>query len=164
LKGGVLESKTKELFMLIKNHYSTDKVDYLRDRTFIKAIKRKEGKAWKKRIKRDFKNACSYNMEDRYANKMHIATTIKTYAKDNRIAFVSGGVDCDGGMWNNNVKIISNPSISKLISIESEFNYYSEGMSWHRYMTVEDAEKLRETSRDLAMESFENGHSHTIRI
>ena len=150
--------------MLIKNHYSTDKVDYLRDRTFIKAIKRKEGKAWKKRIKRDFKNACSYNMEDRYANKMHIATTIKTYAKDNRIAFVSGGVDCDGGMWNNNVKIISNPSISKLISIESEFNFYSEGMSWHRYMTVEDAEKLRETSRDLAMESFENGHSHTIRI
>ena len=34
--------------MLIKNHYSTDKVDYLRDRTFIKAIKRKEGKDWKK--------------------------------------------------------------------------------------------------------------------
>ena len=59
--------------------------------------------------------------------------------------------------------------INKLIMIHFQFdeeNYYcyAEGHQWHRYMTVEDAEKLRETSRDLAMESYENGHSHTIKI
>ena len=150
--------------MLIKNHHSTDKVDYLRDETLIKAIKKKEGKAWKKRIKRNFKNACSNKMEDRYANKMDIANIIKIYAENNKIAFVYGGVDCDGGMWDNKVRIISNPSVNKLIRVEENYYCYAEGHQWHRYMTVENAEKLRETSRDLAMESHENGHSHTIRI
>tara|TARA_B100000945_G_scaffold315702_1_gene315307 strand:- start:7151 stop:7438 length:288 start_codon:yes stop_codon:yes gene_type:complete len=95
---------------------------------------------------------------------MNIANIIKIYAENNKIAFVCGGVDCDGGMWNDRVSIISNPSVNKLIRVEENYYCYAEGHQWHRYMTVENAEKLRETNRDLAMESHENGHSHTIRI
>lgn len=123
-------------------------------------------KRTKKMIKKVWNKSKSKSnkVKDSYDYKMDIANIIKIYTEDNRIAFVCGGVDCDGGMWENRVRIISNPSITKLINIEENYYCYAEGHQWHRYMTVEDAEKLRETSRDLAMESYENGHSHTIRI
>lgn len=148
--------------MIIKKHWSTDMVDHLRDEEIISLFKNKYGKNWKKRIKYYFKEGC--RMKDRYAKKIEMENIIKTYTVNDKIAFVYGGVDCDGGMWNNKVRLIPNPSINKLLNVEHEYYFYAEGSQWHQYMKVEDAVLLTESNRDLAMESFENGHSHTIRI
>ena len=70
-------------------------------------------------------------------------------------------MDADCVSWGNRVDIVS----SSYLQIEKMLNDVyegSEGSIDFYYEKPSIAEKLTETSRDLAMESFEEGHPHVV--
>ena len=76
-------------------------------------------------------------------------------------AVVWSGVDADCVSWGNRVDIVS----SSYVQIEKMLNDVyegSEGSIDFYYEKPSIAKKLTETSRDLAMEAFEEGHPHVV--
>jgi hypothetical protein len=138
-------------------------LDYLRDPFIVGVMKKKYGEGWKKYIKQKIKSVHG-NGEDQYSFKSHLANVITNHTEDNKVAFVCGGVDCDGGMWDNRVSLISSPTVSKLDKAIESYYIGAEGHQWHRFMSPSKASELNQLNRDLAMEAHEDGHGHSIRI
>jgi len=158
-----IESSINGEKFIERTSYKFGRMDYLRDPFLVGIIKKKHGDGWKKYIKKAIKNVHG-NGEDQYSYKSHLANLIINHTENNKIAFVYGGVDCDGGMWDNKVSLISSPTVSKLDKAIDQYYMGAEGHQWHSFMSPSKASELNQSNRDLAMEAHEDGHAHSIRI
>ena len=120
----------------------------------------RDGNYTKKKIKYLVGIATRFR-KDRLVEKENIISHIKSKTENGKVAVVWSGVDADCVSWGNRVDIVS----SSYLQIEKMLNdvyEWSEGSIDFYYEKPSIAEKLTETSRDLAMEAFENGHPHVV--
>ena len=99
--------------------------------------------------------------KDRLVEKENIVNHIKSKTENGKVAVVWSGVDADCVSWGNRVDVVN----SSYVQIEKMLNNTyegSEGSIDFYYEKPSIAEKLTETSRDLAMEAFEEGHPHVV--
>lgn len=80
------------------------------------------------------------------------------------LAVVYSGRDCDGVQYSGSVTIVNcTGGAQAAIEKEIEHSYsYADGPMYHTIMRPSEAEGIKYTSRDLTMEAFEDGHSHSI--
>lgn len=77
------------------------------------------------------------------------------------IAVVSGGRDCDMSEWHGVVRIVhATPDCIKARVLELYDS--AEGPVWWNLEKPSVARGIRRTSRDLALEAFEDGHAHCV--
>tara|TARA_B100000287_G_scaffold394359_1_gene408337 strand:+ start:1271 stop:1738 length:468 start_codon:yes stop_codon:yes gene_type:complete len=120
----------------------------------------RDGNYTKKKIKQLVGIATRFR-KDRLVEKENIISHIKSKTENGKVAVVWSGVDADCVSWGNRVDIVS----SSYLQIEKMLNDVyegSEGSIDFYYEKPSIAEKLTETSRDLAMEAFEEGHPHVV--
>ena len=91
--------------------------------------------------------------------------TLKTHLaelqEEGQIAIVYGGIDCDGGRWDNRVIIVP----ATVIAVERWVDRYhaqAEGQQWQSLERPSVAATLMADERDLAAEAFEDGHAHVL--
>lgn len=113
-------------------------------------------------MRRNGANMSFREAEDDLASKALIAERIKRLAEDGKIAIVYGGMDCDGARWDNRVAIMPAVLVVVLHWIDT-YHEHAEGPQWQRIESPSRAPK-RSTTRDLALEAFENGHSHVLYV
>lgn len=116
--------------------------------------------AAKRRIKRRWIDA-TYHDKDRLAARQTLAARIRECAEDGRVAVVHGGIDCDGGRWDD-VVVILPATVMDVARWDDDFFDHAEGPQWRRLRTPSDAADLQASHRDLALEAFEDGHPHAI--
>ena len=78
-----------------------------------------------------------------------------------KVAIVYGGVDCDHSTWDNRVALID-ANVTSVNGWENDYMEYAEGSQWWNIEPMGYALSLKRSSRDLAMEAFEDGHPHVI--
>ena len=78
-----------------------------------------------------------------------------------KVAIVYGGVDCDHSTWDNRVALID-ANVTSVNGWENDYMEYAEGSQWWNIEPMDYALSLKRSSRDLAMEAFEDGHPHVI--
>lgn len=118
------------------------------------------------RLRRKLIKMCkeySATIDDRLAERAARAARIAERQEDGKIVVVHGGIDCDGGRWDDCCRTL--PAIPRAVEKWID-DYYdgAEGPQWFYLSRPSDARDLEPSSRDLAMEAFENGHPHIIRI
>jgi len=99
--------------------------------------------------------------KDKLKENLDFQRHIDKHAVDGKVAIVYGGVDCDHSRWDNRVAIV-NANITSVIGWENDYMEYAEGAQWCDIEPMAYALSLKESSRDLAMEAFEDGHPHVI--
>lgn len=99
---------------------------------------------------------------DPLAEKARLAARIAEYAEDSMVAYVGGGIDCDGCRWDNEVTVLP----ATLVAVERHIQQRwddAEGPMWGDIARVSECTELVRESRDLALEAFEDGHPFTLR-
>ncbi len=86
---------------------------------------------------------------------------IDCWAEDGEIAVVTSGMDCDCSRWEDDVRLVP-ATVSAVDKWLDDFYAGAEGPQGHRLMRPSEAKLLRRTSRDLALEAFEDGHAHSV--
>ncbi|WP_262267278.1 MULTISPECIES: hypothetical protein [Microvirga] len=95
------------------------------------------------------------------ARRADLKTRIGQLQESGKVAIVYGGIDCDGGRWDNRVSMV--PAIP--MAVERWYDRYeaqAEGPQWQTLEKPSVASDLVEDDRDLALEAFEDGHSHVL--
>jgi hypothetical protein len=109
------------------------------------------------RLVRDFLRS----REDRLARRQQLQACIAEHAENGRVALVSGGIDCDGGRWDNRVSLVTATVVAVELWIE-KYHEYAEGPQWQTVEKPSVAADLTEDCRDLALEAFEDGRAHVL--
>lgn len=83
------------------------------------------------------------------------------------IAVVKGGMDCDGSQYEGNVTLVnaSGTRAEAMRRVEEHIDReldYADGPMHFDIISPSEAKHITRTSRDLALEAFEDGHSHII--
>ena len=98
---------------------------------------------------------------DKLLEKVAYKNNIDKYAENGKVAIVYGFMDCDCARSDDNVDIID-ANIVSVNQWEERFWDGAEGQQWWSIETMAYADSLTPSSRDLAMEAFEDGHPHAI--
>jgi hypothetical protein len=101
------------------------------------------------------------NKVDFLARRADLKTRIGQLQERGKIAIVYSGIDCDGGRWDNRVSEVA----AIPVAVERWYDRYeaqAEGPQWQTLEKPSVAADLVEDDRDLAMEAFEDGHSHVL--
>jgi hypothetical protein len=98
---------------------------------------------------------------DLLARRANLKKSLAELQEGGEVAIVYGGIDCDGGRWDNRVTKVS------AIPVAGErwhdrYEAQAEGPQWQRLEKPSAAADLIEDDRDLALEAFEDGHSHVL--
>ena len=93
--------------------------------------------------------------------RQNMLTRIHECAEGGMVAIVSGGIDCDGVQWDNNVTYV-NASVAYVEWWERDFNYNAEGRQWYHIEEPSKAKYLEASFRDRTLEAFENGQPWSI--
>jgi len=98
---------------------------------------------------------------DKLQWKVKFKKEIEELSVDGKVAIVCGGIDCDHARWDNRVRIVD-ANLTSVIAWENNYMSHAEGAQWYDLKPMDYALSLNESSRDLAMEAFEDGHPHVI--
>lgn len=98
---------------------------------------------------------------DKLQSKVKFKKRIEEHSVDGKVAIVYGGIDCDHARWDNRVRIVD-ANLTSVMSWENDYMESAEGSQWYDLKPMDYALSLNESSRDLAMEAFEDGHPHVI--
>jgi hypothetical protein len=101
------------------------------------------------------------NKVDFLARRADLKARIGQLQESGKVAIVYGGIDCDGGRWDNRVSEV--PAIP--VAVERWHDRYeaqAEGPQWQTLEKPSVAADLIEDDRDLALEAFEDGHAHVL--
>jgi len=98
---------------------------------------------------------------DKLQWKVKFKKEIEKLSVNGKVAIVCGGIDCDHTRWDNRVRIVD-ANLTSVIAWENDYMDSAEGSMWYDLKPMDYALSLDESSRDLAMEAFENGHPHVI--
>lgn len=77
------------------------------------------------------------------------------------IAMVNGGMDCDCSKWDNAVSLVR-ATVKACDAWVEAFYSGAEGPQWFCVERPSVAAELERSSRDLALEAFEDGHPHVV--
>ncbi len=102
-----------------------------------------------------------YDYRDPLADKAATKAKIQERQENGFIAIVNSGMDCDCSRWDNRVSIVKADLHSVTKWIDSFYDY-AEGPQSHYLAKPSEAKKLKSSSRDLALEAYEDGHSHVV--
>ena len=87
--------------------------------------------------------------------------SIARCAEGGKVAVVWSGRDCDGSRYENSVAIVE--ANKKALESHIEHSYeWADGPCAYYIERPSVARELKHSSRDLALEAFEDGHSHVI--
>lgn len=102
-----------------------------------------------------------YEAHKRTQARRKLINDVRDLAEGGKVALVNGGMDCDCSRWENSVSMV--PATVRAVDewIES-FYEHAEGPQWHYVERPSVARTLRASSRDLALEAFEDGHQHVV--
>lgn len=98
---------------------------------------------------------------DPLLDRKKLADMIHLANEGGYIAVVHGGRDCDMAQWDNNVTVLPANTLKVERWIENLYEW-ADGPRWWRITTLSEAASLRASSRDLALEAFEDGHPHVV--
>lgn len=99
--------------------------------------------------------------KDFLVSRQNLLARIHECAEDGMVAIVSGGIDCDGVQWDNDVTYVA-ASVAYVEWWERDFNYSAEGRQWWYLEEPSKAKYLEASFRDRTLEAFENGHPWSI--
>jgi len=114
-----------------------------------------------RKIARQIVKASTKGQVDRLAERVRQQTRIAELAENGRIAIVYGGIDCDGGRWDNRVALVPATVVAVNRWID-RYHFNAEGPQWQTLARPSEVADLREDTRDLALEAFEDGHAHVL--
>lgn len=100
---------------------------------------------------------------DPLANRQRLKAEITSCAENGQVAIVYGGMDCDCSRWDNRVAIVTAATVIVERWIES-YHEGAEGPQWTQIERPSEARKLEPSSRDLALEAFEDGHPQVVHV
>ncbi|WP_114947272.1 hypothetical protein [Microvirga calopogonii] len=101
------------------------------------------------------------NKVDFLARRADLKAKISDLQEGGKVAIAYGGIDCDGGRWDNRVSTVP----ASPVAVERWYDRYearAEGPQWQTLEKPSVASDLVEDDRDLALEAFEDGHSHVL--
>ena len=99
--------------------------------------------------------------QDARIRRMTIIRQVKEFAEQGKIAMVNSGMDCDCSRWENSVSVIR-ATVESVDKWVDDFYKNAEGPQSYRLERPSVAKKLQRSSRDLALEAFEDGHQHVV--
>jgi len=99
--------------------------------------------------------------QDARIRRMTMIRQVKEFAESGKIAMVNSGMDCDCSRWENSVSIIR-ATVKSVDKWVNDFYANAEGPQSCRLERPSVARKLQHSSRDLALEAFEDGHPYSI--
>ena len=94
-------------------------------------------------------------------NRSAMIRQVAEYAEKGKIAVVNSGMDCDCSRWENSVSIIR-ATVKSVDKWVDDFYSNAEGPQSYYLERPSVARKLQHSSRDLALEAFEDGHPYSI--
>ena len=94
-------------------------------------------------------------------NRSTMIRQVAEYAEKGKIAVVNSGMDCDCSRWENSVSIIR-ATVKSVDKWVDDFYSNAEGPQSYYLERPSVARKLQHSSRDLALEAFEDGHPYSI--
>ena len=98
---------------------------------------------------------------DPLAHKLKLVEKIKNYAENGEILLIEGGCDCDGSQYEGKTRLVNATFVEVNAFIEQAENW-ADGSIYFDFDFPSNDENYTRSSRDLALEAFENGHSHII--
>lgn len=113
----------------------------------------------------DFRRAIRARLDrpDWLASRADLAARVATLAEEGEVAIVFGGMDCDCARWDDRVATVPALPVAVVQWID-RYHEGAEGPQWTRLERPSVARDLRSSSRDLALEAFEDGHPHVVRL
>ena len=98
---------------------------------------------------------------DPLTQKLQLIETIKKFAENGEILLIEGGCDCDGSQYEGKTRLVNATFVEVNAFIEQAENW-ADGSIYFDFDFPSNDENYTRSSRDLALEAFENGHSHII--
>ena len=98
---------------------------------------------------------------DPLAHKLKLVEKIKNFAENGEILLIEGGCDCDGSQYEGKTRLVNATFVEVNAFIEQAENW-ADGSIYFDFDFPSNDENYTRSSRDLALEAFENGHSHII--
>ena len=77
------------------------------------------------------------------------------------IYVIYGGMDCDCVKYEDSTTCASQSDFEEW---ENELYEYAEGTVWARQVSKAEYDKFSPSSRDLALEAYEDGHPHIVYV
>jgi len=90
------------------------------------------------------------------------SATIEENSEGGMVAIVYGGRDCDMSQWDNCVTVVP-ATVTHVEGWEKDYMENAEGNVWWHLERPSVANAIESSSRDLALEAFEDGHPHLVR-
>lgn len=111
-------------------------------------------------LRRAIRLSCRPACDDHIANHARFVERVRACVEDGMVAVVYGGMDCDCSRWDDRVVLL--PAVPVVVDKWiCDYHDGAEGPQWTRISRPSRAPK-KSTSRDLALEAFENGHPHVV--
>lgn len=82
-------------------------------------------------------------------------------AEGGQIAIVTSGMDCDCSAWTGSVSYVP-ATVAAVDEWLEDFYGNAEGPQGHYLAAPSVARRVQRTSRDLALEAYEDGHPHVV--
>ena len=98
---------------------------------------------------------------ERTQRRASFVRNISELAQGGRVALVWSGMDCDCVRYSGEVEIVEATVMAVQQAIDNRMEWV-DGPTSFQLMTPADAATEQYTSRDLALEAYENGHPHHI--
>jgi hypothetical protein len=98
---------------------------------------------------------------DPLTQRSTLKTRLAELQEEGQIAITHGGIDCDGGRWDNRVALVP----ATIVAVERWLDRYraqAEGRQWQSLERPSVTATLMADERDLAAEAFEDGHAHIL--
>lgn len=98
---------------------------------------------------------------DWLALRQQEAALIAECAEGGKVAMVWSGRDCDGVAYSGSVYVVPALLVAVLREADDQFSW-ADGPCNYCLMKPSDAAEIEYSSRDLAMEAYEDGHAHCL--
>lgn len=99
---------------------------------------------------------------DELQARLMLKAKVALCAEDGKVALVNWGMDCDCSRWDDRVSLVP-ANVMSVLKWEKDFYEWAEGPQGYRVTRPSMAPK-KSSSRDLAMEAFEDGHAHVVYV
>jgi hypothetical protein len=97
---------------------------------------------------------------DHLEDRAGLADRVRGLTRNGQIGIIYGGMDCDCSTFSRSTVL---PAVPRLVErFIDRFHDGAEGPQWTRIVTPIEACAHVASSRDLALEAFEDGHPHAV--
>jgi hypothetical protein len=122
----------------------------------------KRRKLWKKLARIAASQSRKCFRQDPLENKIAQIRHMNACTENGQVAIMGRGMDCDGSAWDDRFYCLL-PAIPTLIQRWLNEKYeQAEGPESYWLVKPSEVEDHEEQNRDLALEAFEDGHSHVL--